>query len=72
MIKINKREARKLFNNGKSFYMVSCKMRPEFAIKINDSRINAFRTFDNLINHFSYYNCDYARGYYPAFYIEEN
>lgn len=70
MIKINKREARKLFDSGKSFYMVSCKLRPEFAIKINNNASNTFRTFDNLIAHFSYYNCDYERGYYPAFYIE--
>lgn len=72
MIKINKREARKLFDKGKPFYMCAHKLRPEYSVFIKENARDEVLNFDILVRQFKYYNCDYERGYYPAFYIEEN
>lgn len=72
MIKINKREARKLFDKGKSFYMCGHKLRPEYSVFIKENARDEVLNFDILVRQFKYYNCDYERGYYPAFYAEEN
>lgn len=69
--KIDKRQARKLWGEGKNFIMVSCKLRPEFGINVNSASWKQLKDFDKLVNEFSYYNCgDSERGRYPAFYVE--
>ncbi len=70
--KINKATARKLYNNCKSFWMTACNMRPENGILINSpARQYNDETFDNIVNAFTYYNCNHETGYYPAYYIDD-
>lgn len=73
MKKINKATARKLYKVGKAFWITACNMRPECGLYMQPSWIQSGfgGDFDRMINNFTYYNCDYERGYYPAFYVEE-
>lgn len=84
--RVSKRIAKKMYNNGKSVYIVPCKVYPSddnYWIKPFDIRypieqyykdINnhdlSANKFDNRITSFEYYNCNHALGYYTAFYIK--
>ena len=73
--RINKRVARKLFDEGKEFWIV-----PRFQDPLHCGNLINFKgaanyydgytSFDALVNAFEYYNCDNERGTYSAFYIE--
>jgi len=81
IVKINKSEARKLFNQGKNIYILPCKVvlknpwvQP---MKVNnknneDSKIYTTQTFDQIVNNFEYYNTGSQLGYYAAYYINFN
>ena len=73
MKKINKSTARKLYNEGKEFWITACNMRPECGILIGSLSFEQMAgvSFDAMVNSFSYYNCDSERGRYPAYYVEE-
>ena len=73
MKKINKSTARKLYNEGKEFWITACNMRPEYGILIGSLSFEQMAgvSFDAMVNSFSYYNCDGERGRYPAYYVEE-
>ena len=70
--RITKAEAFKEYKNGNTIYLIPVKLtpggfwNPEIPIK-NDSP----RKWESIINEFEFYNCDYERGYYTAFYIKE-
>lgn len=78
MRRINKRVARKLFEQGVVITVLPCKANPRspwwhgldwdknYLISIGEEP-----DFDKLYNAFVYYNCNYETGYYPAFYVEE-
>ncbi len=80
--RVNKTKARRLYNEGKTLYLVPNKCRFDFdgfwipPYKIN--KIESFewqgvtKDFDKLINSFEYYNCNNELGTYTHFYIEEN
>lgn len=73
--RINKRTARKLFNEGKEFWIVSRFQDPlRWGVLVNyKSNANyyaGYSSFDSLVNAFEYYNCDSERGTYSAFYVE--
>lgn len=70
MNKINKREARKAWNNGEQFWITACNMRPEYGLLIDPMRIAADfdGDFDKMVNAFTYYNCSNETGRYPAYY----
>lgn len=72
MKKINKAIARRMYNEGKEFWITACNMRPECGILIN-SRYYQFKddSFDKVVNAFTYYNCNPETGRYPAYYIVE-
>ena len=71
MERINKRVARKLFNEGKTLWITACNMRPECGLLMNAGTYeNEFVDFDKFVNSFAYYNCNNETGRYPAFYIE--
>lgn len=71
MERINKRVARKLFNEGKTFWITACNMRPECGLLMNAGTYeNELADFDIFVNSFTYYNCNNETGRYPAFYIE--
>ena len=71
-LKIRKTMARKLFNEGKSIYLLPCKMRvnnmwqsPYEMVKNEE-----YPDFDKMVNNYEYYNCQYNEtGKYTAFYI---
>ena len=73
--RINKRIARKLFNEGKEFWIVPRFQDPlHWGVLVNyksDANYYAsYSSFDSLVNAFEYYNCDSERGTYSAFYVE--
>lgn len=71
MERINKRVARKLFNEGKTVWITACNMRPECGLLMNAGTYeNELSDFDTFVNSFTYYNCNNETGRYPAFYIE--
>lgn len=68
-MRINKRTARRHYNNGESIIIVPVKCYTEvFAFETKEN-YNKIRTFDNLVNEFEYYNCNHECGYYAAYYI---
>lgn len=72
MKQINKRQARKLYEQGKTFWMTACNMRPEYGVLINGDPAHTYGTdFDKLYYAFGFYNCDNERGRYPRFYVED-
>lgn len=82
MKKIRKNEARKLFYEGKTIFLLPSKTRwggmwiKEYALNINivdvdDSTSDITKAFDNIINSYEYYYCNYECGYNAAYYIED-
>ena len=80
MKRISKRTARKLFNEKKDFLIIPCKVNPNnvwgIGAKINQYYYNQFpeifkKDFDVLVREYTFYNCSYETGYYPAYYIED-
>ena len=70
--RINKREARKLYNLGKPITILPCKANPNSPWLSNSevSKESTNRDFDALVNEFTFYNCNTAElGRYPAFYV---
>ena len=63
--KINRREARKLFNNGEIISMGASKMRPEWSAMVCNA-LN--RTFEQVENEVRYYNCNAETGRRVAYY----
>ena len=70
MTQINKTVARKLYNEGKTFWMTACNMRPECGILINSAHREYDEDFNKLVNTFVYYNCNNETGRYPRYYID--
>ena len=78
--KVNKTQARKLYNNNKNVYIVPCKVYPNYnnvwtqPIKLNKEEYidkNYENDFDKIINNFEFYNCNTELGKYTSFYIYE-
>lgn len=71
MQRINKATARKLYNAKKAVTIIPCKCHPGGAWFTGFEMENdGSRTFDQFVNEFTYYNCNYELGTYPAFYVE--
>lgn len=76
--RINKREARKVWNNGGELKIVQCKANINshwfagFLDSKNDPGMmeNYGGDFDKFVDYFTVYNCCNELGRYPAFYIE--
>lgn len=70
--RIRKPTARKLFAEGKSFWIVPCNLRPEFGLLINGDTLHSasWEDFEKFLNCFIYYNCNNDSGRYPAFYTD--
>ena len=78
--KINKAQARKLYNNNVNVYILPCKVYPNYnnawiqPIKLNKEECidkNYENDFDKIINNFEFYNCNTNLGRYTSFYIYE-
>ena len=75
--KIDKRKARKLFNNHTPIYLLSSNFNETDTNILNFGTViekkNDNFIFDNLVNNFSYYNCiNSETGKYPHFFIYDN
>lgn len=70
--RINKRDARKLYNTGRQFWITAVNMPFKNGLLIDPMREPySGLTFDNLCNSFTYYNCNNETGRYCAFYRED-
>ena len=70
--RINKREARKLYNLGRTITVLPCKANPNSPWFSNStvSKESADKDFDALVNEFTYYNCNTSKlEHRPAFYV---
>ena len=70
--RINKREARKLYNLGRTITILPCKANPNSPWFSNStiSKESTDKGFDALVNEFTYYNCNTSElGHRPAFYV---
>jgi len=70
MKKINKSEARKLFNKGRVIYLVPAKanLRSPWVQPYGISKKSG--SFNKLVNSFEYYNCHAPFGNYAWYYIK--
>ena len=66
---IDMRKARKLFADGKPFYIAMENERPDFAIEIAGEDF-AEETFDKIVNAYLYYNRGRELGYRCRFYVK--
>ena len=70
--KIDKRTARKMFNNGKKIMFIPCKLNPcsiwncGVWHQLSDGVTHDFDTFCNAV---AFYNCNSETGKYLAYYI---
>lgn len=66
---IDMRKARKLFADGKPFFIAMENERPDFAIEIAGEDF-ADETFDKIVNAYLYYNKGKDWGYRCRFYVK--
>lgn len=69
--RINKSEARKLYNLGRPIVVLPCKANPNSPWFSNSaiSKESTDKDFDALVNEFAHYNCNTSElGRRPAFY----
>lgn len=66
---IDMRKARKLFADGKPFFIAMENERPDFAIEIAGEDF-AQETFDKIVNAYLYYNRGRDWGYRCRFYVK--
>lgn len=71
-IHITKAAARKLWAAGKPITLCPSKLRPGGPFASDMTVFPDDRTFDQVDNEFTYYNCSWEAGYYPRFYIRRS
>lgn len=69
--RVDKRVARRLYNEGQNIYLVPCKcnVHSMFTLRTADYMEKAY-SFDTVVNEFEWYNCDSERGNYTMFFIK--
>ena len=72
---VSKTRARRLYEDGKTIYMLACKMRYNNVWQSPcpmNKKLRAWEnhTFDTIVNEFTFYNCDNERGKYPCFFVK--
>lgn len=77
MKQVNKTTARKLYEQGKTVYVMPCNMRFDnmwqSPCPMNKEReADSTDCFDGRIQHFIYYNCDSERGKYPCYFVKKD
>jgi hypothetical protein len=68
--KISKKLARKLYDDNIPVIIIPCKCSPHSVWLTGCEMVKNECSFDKFVNEFTYYNCCYELGYYPAFYRE--
>ena len=71
-IRIDKRQARKIYENNGELYIIPCNLNPENSWGLLMGPVNTFYPFDKMVDWATYYNCDAERGKYLAFYTKKN
>ena len=72
--RVRKDAARRLFKEGRILYLTPSNIAASDSnVWIKPYPINnrAGENFDDLVNRFEYYNCNYELGYYTNFWINE-
>ena len=71
--RVQKRTARRLYNEGRTIYALPCNMHPDNVWQAPAPLPPADdpTDFGKVTNVFEYYNCDAERGKYTAYYIKE-
>jgi len=80
--RISKRQAKKMFEENKSFSLCPCKMNPSYpfsmACKINPTdwkehceNIGVTDPFESMYSNWAYYNTSWETRYYAHYYIEK-
>ena len=72
--RVRKDVARRLFNEGRTVYLTPSNVVADDSnmwIKPYPINNRAGENFDNAVNSFEYYNCNYELGYYTNFWINE-
>ena len=72
-IKIDKRKARKLYEEGITIFVIPHKINisSPWASFFEMKKSKSSNSFDWAVDNFLYYNSTFELGYYPSFYIEE-
>lgn len=73
---IQKRTAKKLYEQGKNVFFIPCKLSPynkvwNLGIWQNKNLNGQYKDFETLYNSYCYYNCTNETGTYIHFYIEQ-
>ena len=72
--RIDKRTAKKLYNNGKDVLFIPCNLRPDnmwgLGIWQNKDLNGQYDDFDKLVMWYSWYNCTAETGKYISFYVK--
>lgn len=68
--RVDRRTAKKHYNKGESIIILPVKCFTELFAFETGENYNKVRDFDQLVNEFEYYNCNYECGYYAAFYVK--
>lgn len=73
--RVTKKAAEKRFNAGETIYIYPVYANPAshwFSGDYGFKKETGYKTFSELVNAFSWYNCNYAElGKYPAYYIRK-
>ena len=67
---VTKNVAEKAFNDGATVWMHPCNLRLDAYQEPAPVNNKNGESFENVLNHFIYYNCDKERGKYVIFFIE--
>lgn len=78
-IRVSKIRAKKEFENGNNIIIVACNLNPfgfwnlGIETSINNWGFQGIpdnERFEKLVNEYTWYNCNYETGYYPAYYVK--
>ncbi len=74
--RVNKKVARRLYEQEKEVLFIPCKCRPEpdiygLGIWEHKDLWGQYKDFDTLVSWYEFYNCSNELGRYTAFYIEQ-
>ena len=76
VIRVNKKVARQMYNNGKQVWMISAMMRLDNAWQspcpISTKDNGGDREFDVRVNEFAYYNCDRVRRHGVKYFVKQS
>lgn len=68
---VQRRTAKKLYNEGKTIYLLPCKCNiGNMWVQLYELSNNDDESWDIVLNYYTYYNCNCELGRYAHFYIK--